>query len=408
MGSHSPKGFGRGGRYEDNPRTLEPSSTLRTLLTNARLILSDTVVDDASLLVEDESIVAACPESAARASAIDLHGDWLMPGMVDLHCDAIEKEIEPRPGVTFPLPFAIANADKRNASAGITTVYHALSFAHDELGVRNVQMAADIAHAIHTYRPHGLVDNRVHARYEITDAVGYPVLAGLMDEADLELLSFMDHSPGQGQFKTLDAYRDYVVRTYHRTPEEAERMAQEKIATRDEAVDRVRHLARLALERGVRLASHDDDSEDRVEEVARLGARISEFPINLEAAVAARRHGMATLFGAPNILRGGSHSGSMKALEAVEKDVADGLCSDYAPAALLAAAFRLPSISSIGLPQAIALVSTNPAAAVGLTDRGRIDVGARADLVAVREVDGYPQVTAVWTAGRLTYRASYA
>ena len=152
--------------------------------------------------------------------------------------DALEKEIEPRPGVHFPLAFAIANADKRNACAGITTVYHALSFAHDELGVRNVDMAADAIRAVHAYR-NSLVDNRVHARYEITDPAGAPVLAALLDESALELLSFMDHSPGQGQFKTLESYRDYVVRTYNRTPEEAERMALDKIVSREAAAERV-------------------------------------------------------------------------------------------------------------------------------------------------------------------------
>lgn len=379
----------------------------RTYLTNTRLILADRVVEDGTLLIEDGSILAICPETGGRAGTVDLGGDWLMPGIVDLHCDAIEKEIEPRPGVTFPLAFSIANADKRNATAGITTVYHALSFAHDELGLRNVNVAAEIAHAIHAFRAHGLVDNRVHARYEVTDPKGQPVLARLIEDGDLELLSFMDHSPGQGQFKTLEAYRDYVVRTYHRSPDEAERMAAAKVAARDDAAMRVAGLAALALERGVRIASHDDDSEARVAGMARLGARISEFPVNIDAAVAARRHGMATVFGAPNILRGGSQSGSMKALEAVERGLADCLCADYAPGALLAAAFRLPSICALDLPAAVALVSRHAATAVGLTDRGEIAPGMRADLVAVREIAGFPQATHTWCAGRLAYRAEF-
>lgn len=385
----------------------EGRSLPRTYLTNTRLILADRVVEDGTLLIEGGSILAICPETGGGARTVDLGGDWVMPGIVDLHCDAIEKEIEPRPGVTFPLAYSIANADKRNATAGITTVYHALSFAHDELGLRNVNVAADIAHAIHAFRAHGLVDNRVHARYEVTDPKGQPVLARLIEEGDLELLSFMDHSPGQGQFKTLEAYRDYVVRTYHRSPDEAEKMAVAKVAARDDAATRVAGLVALALERNVRIASHDDDSEARVAGMARLGARISEFPVNIDAAVAARRYGMATVFGAPNILRGGSQSGSMKALHAVERGLADCLCADYAPGALLAAAFRLPSLCTLDLPGAVALVSRHAAAAVGLTDRGEIAPGRRADLVAVREIAGFPQATHTWCSGRLAYRAAF-
>ncbi len=369
------------------------------------MVLADRVVDDAALTIADGRIASL--DAVGSGPEIDLRGAWLLPGLVDLHCDAIEKEIEPRPGVHFPLDFAIANTDKRNAAAGITTVFHALSFAHDELGVRNVAMAAEIARGIHAFRPHGLVDNRVHARYEITDPAGFPVLGALIAEGDLELISFMDHSPGQGQFKTLDAYRDYIVRTYHRTPADAERMAREKMAGRDSASARVESLATDARACGVRMASHDDDSAERVRAMAALGVTVSEFPVNLEAATAARAAGLATIFGAPNVLRGGSQSGSMRAVDAIAQGVADGLCADYAPAAMLAAVFRLPSVSGLGMPAAVRLVTRAPALSVGLADRGEIAPGLRADLVAVREVAGFPQVTHAWSAGRLAYAATY-
>lgn len=374
-------------------------------ITHARLVLPDGIVEDGALTLEDGRIAAL--DATGAGPVVDLGGDWLVPGLVDLHCDALEKEIEPRPGVHFPLPFAIANADKRNAAAGITTVYHALSFAHDELGVRNVDMAAEAARAVHDFRPRALVDNRVHARYEITDAAGFTVLRALIAGGDLELVSFMDHSPGQGQFKTLEAYRDYVVRTYHRTPEDAERMARAKMALRDDGWERMRALAELARDRGVRMASHDDDSAQRVAAMAALGVKVSEFPVNLEAARAARGLGLATAFGAPNVLRGGSQSGNMRALDAIAQGVADCLCADYAPASMLAAAFRLPAIAGIPLPRALHFVSRAAALATGLDDRGEIAPGLRADLVAVREVGGFPQVTHAWSAGRLAYRAEY-
>ena len=378
-----------------------------TCITRAKIVLPDGVVDDASLLLEDGCIAAIEPERAPQgAEVVDLEGQWLMPGLVDLHCDALEKEIEPRPGVHFPLAFAIANADKRNACAGITTVYHAVSFAHDELGVRNVNMAADAIRAVHAYRD-SLVDNRVHARYEITDPAGAPVLAALLDESALELLSFMDHSPGQGQFKTLESYRDYVVRTYNRTPEDAERMALDKIASREAATERVNALAAQARQRGVCLASHDDDSAQRVAGMKALGVSVSEFPVNLEAAMEARRLGLATVFGAPNILRGSSQSGNMRALEAVHAGVADCLCADYAPATMLPAAMRLPSLTGMPPWEAIRMVTRTPALAAGLGDRGEIARGLRADLIAVTDIQGTPQATHAWCAGRLTYRARY-
>lgn len=379
---------------------------MKTRLVHARVVFADRVVDDGAVTIADGRI-DSLDATGGSAVEIDLRGAWLVPGLVDLHCDAIEKEVEPRPRVHFPMPFAVANADKRNAAAGITTVYHALSFAHDELGVRNVDMAADVARAVHAFRPHALVDNRVHARYEVTDPTGFRPLAALISDGSLELLSFMDHSPGQGQFKTMEAYRDYVVRTYHRTPEDAERMAREKIASRDEAGDRVQALAAAARDAGVRMASHDDDTAARVQTMAALGVTVSEFPVNAEAAQAARAAGLTTIFGAPNVLRGGSQSGSMRALDAIAQGLADGLCADYAPAAMLAAAFRLPGISALDLPAAVRLVTRAPALAVGLSDRGEIAPGLRADLVAVHDVGGVPQATHVWCGGRLVYAVDY-
>lgn len=379
---------------------------MRTRLVHAQLVLGDRIVEDGAVTLAD-GVIEALDATGGAATEVDLRGAWLLPGLVDLHCDAIEKEVEPRPHVHFPMQFAVANADKRNAAAGITTVYHALSFAHDELGVRNVAMAADLARAVHAFRPYALVDNRVHARYEITDPTGFHPLAALISGGDLELVSFMDHSPGQGQFKTLEAYCDYVVRTYHRTPEDAERMAHEKIASRHAAGARVEALAAAARDFGVRMASHDDDTAARVQAMAALGVTVSEFPINAEAAYAARAAGLTTVFGAPNVLRGGSQSGSMRALDAIAQGLADALCADYAPAALLAAAFRLPHISSLELPAAVRLATRAPALAVGLVDRGEIAPSLRADLVAVRLVGGVPQATHVWCEGRLVYAVDY-
>ncbi|MEW5972487.1 MAG: alpha-D-ribose 1-methylphosphonate 5-triphosphate diphosphatase [Pseudomonadota bacterium] len=372
-----------------------------TYLTHARIVTADDVLEDAALLIENGMISAINPEvGPAHAREIKLDGRLLLPGLIDLHCDALEKEIEPRPSVHFPLDFAIGNADRRNAMAGITTVFHALSFANDELGVRNNEFAASIARAVHEVHGELLVDNRVHCRYEVTDSTAPALLLKLLEQDAMHLLSFMDHTPGQGQFKSDTAYREYLSKTYKKSEAEIDALLAEKKAAGAGVEKRMQLLAEAAHARGVQVASHDDDTPEKVEMVTALGATISEFPINLETARAARTKGMATLFGAPNILRGKSQSGSMRALDAVIEGVADCLCADYAPAAMLPALLKLPGLAGISLPQAIALASRNPARAAGLHDRGSIAQGLRADLIAINTHTATPRVEGVWCQGQ--------
>lgn len=376
-------------------------------LTGARVVLKTEVIEDAAILIEDDVIAAINPGSGNGAEVIDLRGQTLIPGMIDLHCDALEKEVEPRPNVHFPLDFASAQADKRNAAAGVTTVFHALSFANEELGVRNNAFAASVARAVHAWNPHGLVDNRVHCRYEVTDPTAPEVLLELMEADEMHLLSVMDHSPGQGQFKDIAAFRDYLSRTYKKSETELDSLVANKLAQAEGAMDRIRTLVDAAKARNIHVASHDDDTPEKVETLHRLGVGISEFPINLESARAARERGMSTVFGAPNILRGKSQSGAVRALDAVLAGVADCLCADYHPATLIVAVFRLPELAGIGLPEAVRLVSTNPAHAAGLDDRGEIAVGRRADLVSVAHINGLAQTSRVFCAGKPVFEARF-
>jgi alpha-D-ribose 1-methylphosphonate 5-triphosphate diphosphatase len=380
---------------------------MKTLLTGARVVLPAETRDNVAILIEKGAIAALDPASTNGARVIDMTGRTLMPGMIDLHCDALEKEVEPRPNVHFPLDFACAQADKRNAAAGITTVFHALSFANHELGVRNNAFAAEIARAVQAWQPHALVDNRVHARYEVTDETAPPVLAALLEAGDAHLISFMDHTPGQGQFRDVAAYRAYLASTYKKSEAELDTIMAAKLAAAESAFARMNDLAAVARAHGVAIASHDDDSPEKVEAVAALGAAISEFPVNVETARAARARGLATLFGAPNVLRGKSQSGNMRALDAVLEGVADCLCGDYSPAALLPSVLKLPDLAPIALHEAVALVTRNPARAAGLTDRGEISPGKRADLIAVKWLGGLPQVERVWVRGAPAYSAHF-
>lgn len=372
----------------------------KTLLVHARVVFPKET-RNAAILLQDGLIAAIDPIGTSGADVVDLSGRLLIPGMIDLHCDALEKEVEPRPGVYFPLDFACAQADRRNATAGITTVFHAISFANHELGVRNNAFAAEIVRAVHALKPYSLVDNRVHARYELTDETGPQVLNGLIAKGLVHLVSFMDHSPGQGQFRDVEAYRGYLARTYQTDEASLDRILDRKLKAAEGALQRMEELAALVREKGIAIASHDDSTPEKVAMVAGLGASISEFPVNLDAARAAHDRGLSTIFGAPNILRGRSQSGNMRAIDAVMEGVADCLCSDYSPAALLPSVLRLPDLAGIPIDKAVALVTSNPARAAGLDDRGRIEPGKRADLVAIRFLGGLPQAEMVWSAGRL-------
>ena len=381
---------------------------MKTYLTHCRLITTNAVIDDAAVLIEDGYIVAINPEFTNNVESISLNGQYLLPGLVDLHCDAIEKEIEPRPNAFFPMDFAIAQIDRNNAAVGITTPFHAISFAYEEFGLRNNEKAAQIVRSLHNYQPQALVNNRVHCRYEITDPTGLPILLNLLQSDDIHLISFMDHTPGQGQFKNVQAYQDYLARAYNKSATEVEAIALKKIDQGADALERVKTLISKALSLGVQVASHDDDSPERIASMQVLGIHLSEFPINLETAQAAKKAGLQTIFGAPNLLRGQSQSGSMKAIDAIKHQVGDILCADYSPASLLAEAFRIPELLGWSLPDAIALVTHNPAQAVNLSDRGEIATGKRADLIVLQCPHGFPQVTTTWVGGRIVYQCHYS
>lgn len=223
----------------------------------------------------------------------------------------------------------------------------------------------------------------------------------------MHLISMMDHTPGQGQFKDMAAYQDYLTRTYKKTADEVTVIVERKLEAATGAFQRMVELADAAHSAEISVASHDDDSIERISTMSDIGADISEFPINLEAALAAKEAGMSTIFGAPNILRGKSQSGSMKAIDAIHHQVADCLCADYAPATLIVAAIRISEFTDLNLPEALRLVTANPAKAAKLSDRGTIEVGKRADLIAMSEPGGLPQITDVWVHGKAAYRVQY-
>lgn len=368
-------------------------------LTRARLVLPDGAPCGAAVRIRDGVIDAIDPASGQGLPEIDAEGGLVLPGLVDLHGDAIEQECLPRPKVAMPLELALEQLDRRAAANGITTAYHAITFADEAFGMRNPADAVRAVRAVCAFR--GLVEHRVHARYEITDAAALAALLPLVAEGAVDLVSVMDHGPGQGQFPTQERYAAYLGGRFGVPAETAAAIAARKLAARAGAPTRLAQLAAAAQAGGIPLASHDDDAPAAIARGRGLGVSISEFPLSLAVAAEARAQGMRTLFGAPNLLRGQSQGRGPKALDAILADLCDCLCTDYHPGTLLEAVVRLPALAPLTLGQSAALASTQPAAAAGLDDRGRLAVGMRADLLVLRRTTPTARLAAVVAQGRV-------
>ncbi|CAL8975047.1 Alpha-D-ribose 1-methylphosphonate 5-triphosphate diphosphatase [Rhodoplanes serenus] len=374
------------------------------LLTNARVVLADRVIERGYIAVADGRI-AEVGEGAAPERGEDCAGELLMPGLVELHTDHIEAHYMPRPAVTWPAAAAVVAYDGQIAVSGITTVLDSLRVWREEGADEVSGEAATLAAAIDTARDAGLlrVDHFLHLRCEVPMPYAVAQTEELIHRPDVRLLSLMDHTPGQRQFRD-----ETKLRTYYRgkkaglSDAELDALFAQRIAFQAAHADEnYRALVGLARARGVPLASHDDTTLDHVADAVRDGIAIAEFPTTPEAAAGLHAAGVRVMMGAPNLVRGGSHSGNVATVDLAHTGVLDILSSDYVPASLLAAVLRLPEVApEIDLAAAVRTASKTPAEAVGLTDRGEIAPGKRADLIRVRDVDGVAAVRRVWCAGR--------
>ncbi|SEC62424.1 phosphonate metabolism protein PhnM [Paenibacillus sp. GP183] len=387
------------------------------VITGCQLVLPDRTTEGA-VWIEDGRIVRvetgasgySAVNSARDSSAVVLHaeGSYLLPGLIDMHSDAIEKEIQPRPNTHFPLPMSHFELEKKLAGCGITTMYHAISLS-DGIGVRNNETVREIAQAISTYRKKtALIRHRIHLRYELTNLEGLSQVEEMLEGDLIDLLSYMDHTPGQGQFSAPGSYVNFMKKTYGGDESEIQELV-EMISENQKRLDwkALKSLASRASEKGIRLASHDDDTPDKVDQVIHLGADISEFPVNLETAFYAKSQGMHVCVGAPNVVRGSSHSNNMRAIDAILAGAADMLCSDYVPSTMLAAIFQLAE-QHMPLHEAVRLATLNPAEALGLDgELGSVEAGKHADLILVELQEGYPLIRATIVDGIIVYQTDY-
>ena len=372
------------------------------IIVNAQIVTPAGIRRQASVRVEEGRIAEIVDGPIAGRHTVDAGGHHLFPGFIDIHSDAIEKGIEPRPNTFFPVNIAVYELDKKIASCGITTMFHSLSFAELEVGLRNNSTAAGIIREINGLAGKLRVNTRIHARFEITDLGAVPFLEGLIADGQIDLFSFMDHSPGQGQFRDILTFKQYYGPVYAKTDAEMDHIIARKLEARNGGGrDAIGRLLQLCREGGIAVASHDDDSREKMAWLKEMGIGLTEFPVNIEAVRAAREMGIRVCLGSPNVVRGQSQAKNLSAREAISWGYGDILCSDYSPMTLLHAVLTLERLGILDLPEAVAMVSLNPARAVDIDDRtGSLAVGKDADMVLVDHADDFPRVLKTFIAGR--------
>jgi alpha-D-ribose 1-methylphosphonate 5-triphosphate diphosphatase len=378
-------------------------------LSNFTIIGPDKLMEGASLRIEDGLIAEIVPR--AVPGGVDGEGRLLCPGFIDMHGDMIEVEVEPRAGVDFPKQNAIAHLDARMAACGFTTAYAAVSFCTNSFrGERRSRAHTEgIIRALHEARPHCRIDHRIHARFDIDFPDAKAVLSDLLAGRLVDLVSLMDHTPGQGQYRDIERHIAKIARQKSISIETAHSLVMDRIESAGPEADRLNLLeqfATLARQAGIKLASHDDDTERKLTMMLALGAVISEFPITLDVARTATAMGIPVAMGAPNAMRGQSYSGNLSAREAHAAGCLHILASDYHPASMLPAILTLAETDPAGLCGAIRLGSTNSAEALGLHDRGELVPGLRAD-IAIVDLRPIPRVVATLSEGRLAYSSGF-
>ncbi|MDQ0318086.1 alpha-D-ribose 1-methylphosphonate 5-triphosphate diphosphatase [Pararhizobium capsulatum DSM 1112] len=371
------------------------------IFSNANIVLEDEIVKG-SVVVRDGKI-AEISEGPSTVGE-DFEGDYLIPGLVELHTDHLEAHYSPRPGVRWLKTAAIQAHDAQVVTSGITTVFDCLRMGSDEDGgFEKGEMRAMADALAQAARENRLrADHRIHLRCEVSTDNVLEHFEEFENDPQVGLVSLMDHAPGQRQFQTMEQYTFYY-KTKRGLSDEAFAAfvaRQQALSARYAAPHRT-EIARACHERGIAIASHDDATLDHVDESVNFGVRLAEFPTSFEAAEASHAAGLSVLMGAPNIVRGKSHSGNIAARDLAARGVLDVLSSDYVPFSLIHAPFVLSDeLETVSLPQALAMVTATPARTVGLNDRGCIAEGLRADLVRVERHEGVPIVRAVWREGR--------
>jgi len=373
------------------------------IIENARIVLADRVIERGYVVFEGGHI-AEIGEGKAPEKGVNAEGDMVLPGLVELHTDHLEAHVQPRPKVQWDAVSAVVSYDAQIATSGITTVLDSLRVWREEGSEAADGQAALLSGAIDKARAAGLlrIDHYLHLRCEVPMPKVVVDTAELIGRPDVRLLSLMDHTPGQRQFQDPQKLREYYRGKSGMNDAELDEMFNRRIELSEQyAADNYKGLVELAQKHGTPLASHDDTTVEHVDQAIKDRVAIAEFPTNVPSAQGLHTNSIKVMMGAPNLVRGGSHSGNVATVELARAGLLDLMSSDYVPSSLLLAALMLPTEApNYDLPAAIRTVSKTPAEAVGLNDRGEIAVGKRADAIRVHVAAEGAAVRAVWSAGR--------
>lgn len=373
-------------------------------ITNARIVLDDAVIEG-SVQVRDGLIAAVDMGACSVPGALDFDGDYLLPGLVDVHTDHLEKHVHPRPHVRWDIPRAVLAHDAQIIGGGVTTVFDSLCVGATEKNPERKEILVPMIDALEAANAAGMLraEHLVHLRCEITDA-DVPELTHVnIGREIVRLVSVMEHVPGKRQSRDMGNYIDRRMAASGKTRDQVEVEITELLDRLEaEAINVRADVVALSHAHGLPLMSHDDATEDHVRQAHAEGVRIAEFPVSLQAAHTARSFGMHAVAGAPNFLRGGSQSGNVAVRDLLAEGLIDILASDYVPRSMLDCVFAIAGDDTlaIDLPTAVRMVSSAPARATGLDDRGEILPGMRADLIRVRHAGGIPVATAAWRYGQ--------
>ena len=388
------------------------------VLTNGQIIMENQILGNHAVVIEHDRIHAIIPAKDITMyddhTLIDAQGGYISPGFVDIHSDYIEGIISPRPTCLMDFNMGIREAERILVSHGITTMFHSLSiykndgFSHKP--IRNPENVNRLIDAINeTSTNEHLIRNRTHARFEIDNIGEIPSFIQNIEVGKVHLISFMDHTPGQGQYRDLEIYRKTLQGFSELTDEETDKIIADNMNTEKITLEQIKEISQIAIDNEIAIASHDDDDISKLSLVKSYGTTISEFPTTIEVARKAKEMGLWTIAGAPNVLLGGSHSGNLSAAEAIKQQTIDVLCSDYYPAAMLHSIFKLSEEYGQDLHEMFQLVTLNPAKAVQMDDEiGSIKEGKKADLIIIEKMDdGFPMVTTSIVDGKIITRTVY-
>ena len=376
---------------------------------NVSIVSPEEVLENSGLYIKDGLIdEIAVQKNHEGTHVIDGHGAFVMPGIIDVHTDALDAEIIPRPGADIPIGIAFRELERKMSGCGFTTVYHSMHLGYKvaEYGSRSKYKRSEVFENVYkAINGKTLLNNKIHLRFELSGVEAYDECLSYLEKGYISMLSVMDHTPGQGQF-TKEHFIEMCLKS-GKTEEQALAEFEERNSRPVIEGDKLAYLIQKAKELGICVASHDDDTIEKVNHMHALGVDICEFPINMETAMHASKLGQFVVGGASNILRGGSLSGNLNIQNAVLNGSVNGLCSDYYPPAILHSIIKLNQECGMPLPQAVNLATLNPAKATGLNKHtGSIEKGKDADLLIVKIVDGLPMVTHTIVKGKVMAQAA--